>query len=543
MKIRYMNLLAGCLVLWFLVPSGANSQQVLTRDTTLTLLPGEGWWGALVNEGHKMPFGKKDFTFNLYGDNDGNQSVAFLISNKGRYIWSGQPFRFSFNNDRLTIDKATGPVVCAKSGSTLREAYLDASKKYFPSSGIWPDSLLVISPQYNLWIELQYNPNQKDVLNYAMQVVRNGWPAGVLMIDDNWTNYYGQFDFDRVKFPDPGALIKQLHGMGFKVMLWICPFITADSPTFRELEEKKLLLLDNEGNKNAEWKDISKPLIMNWWNGYSAHLDLTNPEAIKWLKGKLNYLQSEYGVDGFKLDAGDINDFVSDHLVSFRKVIPADYCYAWNSIGLDYPLNEYRATWKMGGQPLVERLRDKYHTWEDVQKLIPHTIVQQLIGYTFTCPDMIGGGDNTSFLPGSKLDQKLIVRSAQCSALMPMMQFSAAPWRVLDSAHFAAVKEIVSLRQKYLPYIMQVLRNSAKTGVPALRSLEYEFPGQNYMNISDQFMLGDILMVAPVVTPEDTRKVTIPGGKWRHNNKIIRGPAVITCTAPLNELLIFENVK
>jgi alpha-glucosidase len=388
-----------------------------------------------------------------------------------------------------------------------------------------------------------YNPNQKDVLKYANQVIKNGWPAGVLMIDDNWTNFYGQFDFDKVKFPDPGGLISQLHNMGFKVMLWICPFITSDSPVFRELEEKKLLLLDNEGNKNAGWKDLSKPLIMRWWNGYSGHLDLTNPDAISWLKERLNFLQKEYGVDGFKLDAGDVNNFTVENLVSFKKVIPVEHCFAWNKIGLDYPLNEYRATWKMGGQPLVERLRDKFHTWEDVRKLVPHTIVQQIIGYTFTCPDMIGGGDFSSFLPGSIMDQKLVVRSAQCSALMPMMQFSAAPWRVLDSVHLAAVSKIVRLRQKYLPYIMEVLRNSAKTGEPALRSLEYEFPDQNFMNVEDQFLLGNKLMIAPVVTSDDARKVIIPKGRWKFNDKIITGPAVNTYNVALDELLIFEKVK
>lgn len=520
-----------------------ESQASQTKDSTLILLPGEGWWGGVVNEGHKMPFGKNDILFDLYGDGDGNQSVPFLISNKGRYIWSEQPFRFNFKNNSIVIDKTNDVVVFGKSGNTLKEAYTDASHKFFPSVNIWPDSLLVKAPQYNLWIELLYNPNQKDVLSYAKQILKNGWPAGVLMIDDNWTKFYGQFDFDKAKFPDAKSLISQLHSMGFKVMLWVIPYVTADSPIFKELEEKKFLLLDNNGIKKTVWNDVSKPLIMKWWNGYSGHLDLTNPGTMAWLKSKLDFLQTEYGVDGFKFDGGDPNDFALDNLVSFRKANPVEICYAWNEMGLTYRLNELRATWKMGGQPLVERLRDKYHTWEDVAKLIPHTIVQQLMGYTFTCPDMIGGGDYTSFLPGSIIDQKLVVRSAQCSALMPMMQFSAAPWRILDSTHFAAVSKIVKLRQQFLPYNMENLRNSAISGEPALRSLEYEFPNSGYMNVNDQFLLGDKLMIAPVVTSTDTRRVVIPKGKWKHNNKIVTGPVLKTYTVALDELLIFEKLK
>ena len=535
--------LFACLIAIFFGVAEAKSQVQQAKDSILTILPGEGWWGGSVNEGHIMPFGIKNYSLDLYDSNDGNQTAAFLLSNKGRYIWSEKPFRFSIKDNSITIDKTNAIVVYGKNGSTLKEAYQQTSHAYFPTTGLWPDSLLVKSPQYNLWIELLYNPNQKDVQAYANTVLANGWPAGVLMIDDNWTQYYGQFDFDKVKFPDPKVLIDRLHSQGFKVMLWVCPFITADSPTFRELAEKKLLFLDNEGKKDAGWKDVSKPLIMRWWNGYSGHLDLTNPAAIEWLNGRLDFLQKQYGVDGFKLDAGDADFFTSENLVSYKKSSPVEIAKAWNELGVKYPLNEYRACWQMGGQPLVQRLRDKYHTWDDVQKLIPHTFVQQLFGYTFTCPDMIGGGDYSSFLPGSNMDPKLIVRSAQCSALMPMMQFSVAPWRVLDSVHYAAVSKIVALRQRYVPYIMQVLRNSAKTGEPALKSLEYDFPNQGFMNVNDQFMLGDKLMIAPVVTTNDTRKVIIPKGKWKLNDKIITGPAVNTYTVALDQLLIFEKVK
>src|SRR5690606_2950018 len=130
----------------------------------------------------------------------------------------------------------------------------------------------------------------------------------------------------------------------------------------------------------------------------------------------------------------------------------------WGLFGLKYPLNEYRAMWKRGGEPLAERLRDKNHNWEDLQKLVPGMTLAGLLGYPFTCPDMIGGGDYGSFIDvdAAKLDQDLIVRSAQCHALMPMMQFSVAPWRILDKEHLDAVKAAVDLRKKYMPLIMDL---------------------------------------------------------------------------------------
>ncbi|NJN27848.1 MAG: hypothetical protein HC819_18690 [Cyclobacteriaceae bacterium] len=95
-------------------------------------------------------------------------------------------------------------------------------------------------------------------------------------------------------------------------------------------------------------------------------------------------------------------------------------------IGLRYALNEYRVGWKLAGQPLVQRLRDKNHSWKDLQRLIPNMIAEGLAGYTFSCPDMIGGGEFKSFLPGNTFEQELVVRSAQTHAHYAVFSCSVA---------------------------------------------------------------------------------------------------------------------
>ncbi len=539
MKVTSFPKIVGLLVL--IVSLNVSGQAVQDNTRSVKLLPGESWWGGVINKGSKMPLGKENFSFDFYGDVDANQVSPLLISTKGRHVWGEFPYKFSFRNDSLIIESRVNDFVIEQSGNSLKDAYKTASKKYFPSSGLWPDSLLVTAPQYNLWIELMYKPTQKDVLDYAHKVLKNGLPPGVLMIDDNWTSYYGQFDFDKEKFPDPKGMMRQLHDMGFKVMLWICPFISSDSEPYRQLRDSKLLYLDNEGKKSASYKDVSKPMIMKWWNGYSACLDLTNPAAGEWLNKKLAFLQEEYSVDGFKFDAGDAFYYDNLNLVSYQNMNPNEHTTLWAKVGLNFPLNEYRSMWKMGGQPLVQRLFDKAHSWEDLNTLIPNTITQQLVGYTFTCPDMIGGGSFSSFLGGATIDQKLIVRSAQCSGLMPMMQFSVAPWRILDSVYLKAVLKVVETRQKYLPVIMEVLRSSAKTGEPALRPLEYDYPNQGFEQVKDQFLIGEKLLIAPVVSTNDSRTVVFPKGKWKYNGKTITGPASRVYKVELDELLIFEK--
>lgn len=514
-----------------------------TRDTSILLLKNEYWWGGAVNFGTQMPFGKKYFSFDL-SNHTGNQSSPILISNKGRWIWSKKPFAFTFSNDSLTIHDSAAKIQVGVSGDNLKLAYTYCSRNFFPTSGKWVDSLLMTAPQYNLWIELMYHPTQKAVLKYARDILKTGMPPGVLTIDDNWTSYYGEFDFDKGEFPDGKSMVDSLHRMGFKVMLWICPFISPDSREFRALLKKRFLLLDRGKNDKSNWGDKSlQPLIIPWWNGYSACLDLTNKGAVRWLKGKLNFLQKTYGIDGFKFDAGDAVFYSSPDLVSYKKESPKEQCRLWAEVGLNYKFNEYRAMWKMGGQPLVQRLRDKDHTWTALQSLIPNTIAQQLEGYTFTCADMIGGGSFTSFLPGSIINQDLIVRWAECQALMPMMQFSVAPWRVLDSIHLNAVKKAIALRKKYLSYLLYVIGQSVRTGEPVLRPLTYDFPGQNLAQIKDQFMIGNKLMVAPVVTTGLERRVVFPKGEWCYQGKILKGGRTVLFKVPIDKLLIFKLIK
>lgn len=507
----------------------------------INIEPGEKWFGGTVDDGTDMPF-KDGYSFNLYGNNKDNQSSPLLLSTKGRYVWSNQPFQFKLNGNQLIIDKALDSIVLVNGGNTLADAFKAASKSKFTASGKMPDSLLFACPQYNTWIELAYNQNQADVLKYAHQIIDNGFPPGVLMIDDHWADYYGKFSFRKDRFPDARQMIAELHQMGFKIMLWVCPFISADSEIFGDLSSKKLLLLDSKGDRSLTWDKAEQPAIISWWNGYSALLDFTNPAAVQWYHQQLNSMVKNYGLDGFKFDAGDL-EFYTGNIISFKAATPNQQSELWGNFGLSYPLNEYRAMWKMGGQPLAERLRDKKHSWADLQKLIPNITASGLLGYQFTCPDMIGGGEYGSFTGLAKIDQDLVVRSAQCSALMPMMQFSAAPWRILDTTHLKAVKKAVKVRQKYAGYIMQTARQSAISGEPVIRNFEYEFPNQGLDSVKDQFMLGKKMMVAPVLNKENKRTIIFPKGKWKaEDGKIFTGPSIKSFDVEPDEIPVFEKM-
>jgi len=167
-----------------------------------------------------------------------------------------------------------------------------------------------------------------------------------------------------------------------------------------------------------------------------------------------------------------------------------------------------------------------------------------IIGNQFGCPDLIGGGEWTSFLDSSVLDEELIVRSSQIHALMPMMQFSVAPWRVLSPENLQICRNMALLHQSVGNEIYELARECASTGEPMVRNLEYEFPHKGYEHIKDQFMLGKNIMVAPVVQKGvRTREVVFPEGKWLGDDgQTITGPVKQTIQVPLSRLPWFRKV-
>lgn len=498
----------------------------------VSMLENEKWWGSVTDLGRIMPFDSEtDFCFNHQTQNFNNQTTPLLVSDKGRYIWCDGPFKADIKGGVISLEAARGKIECVKAGTNLREAYLAASRRHFPASGNIPPELFFSVPQYNTWIELIYNQNQADILKYARNIVDNGFPTGILMIDDNWQKHYGNFEFRPDRFPDPKGMIEELHSLGFKVMLWVCPFVSPDSQEYRRLRDKGYLVMNAEG---------TRPAILDWWNGLSACYDLSNPEAFGHYRSILEDMQKEYGIDGFKFDAGDPERYQAKDIKPFDgKSFDTEQTELWAKLGLLFPYNEFRACWKMGGQALVQRLGDKSYSWNGVASLVPSMIAAGLLGHAYTCPDMIGGGEYGSFLnvDQNKFDQTLIVRSCQIHSMMPMMQFSVAPWRILSPENLEICRKYALLHAEMGEYILEQARHSAQTGEPIVRCMEYMFPGQGFEECNDQYMLGDKYLVAPVMDAGTSRTVKLPKGKWvDENGKKYNGGKTYTIDVPLDRL-------
>ncbi len=514
------------------------------------MLEGEYWYGGSVAESLNDPFDKSSiYDYDMHhGD---NQTMPLFISTMGRYIWCETPMIVHIENGELDLS-ARSEIILVNAGKTLKDAYLCASRAHFAFNGDTPPLKFFESAQYNSWMELDYHQNQEAILKYAHAIVDNGYEAGVLMIDEGWHTRYGLWEWDFIKFPDPKAMIEELHSLGFKVMLWVVPLVTADGQAFGMNYFPYLNHLEGAcGDKKYFLRtDDGRPALVEWWNGFSAILNMCNPDDREFLDSRLRRLIDEYGVDGFKFDGGNISMYDQSSIVNGTqsKYTPDELNIAWNEFGTRYEYHEYKDTFKGGGKAVIQRLQDRRHSWTEhgITTIIPSALLQGLIGHPFICPDMIGGGEwSFNYLPDFKCDQELFVRMAQLSALFPMMQFSWAPWRMLDEDHARLCLESARLHKELAPYIVRLVKESAVSGEPILRHMEYSYPHNGYAKINDQFLLGEDILVAPVVEKgQVTRKVILPEGKWLFLGKTeYKGACEVTVDAPLSVLPYFVRVK
>ena len=100
------------------------------------------------------------------------------------------------------------------------------------------------------------------------------------------------------------------------------------------------------------------------------------------------------------------------------------------------------------------------------------------------------------------------------------------------------IRDLVALRQRFAPKFLELARRSGETGEPMMRCMEYAYPRMGYAEIRDQFLMGEDLLVAPVLEKgTKSRRVVIPPGRWcGDDGKTVEGPMTIEITTPLDRL-------
>ena len=504
----------------------------------LDIADGEYWWCGVIDLSDQMPFTKEtqlrfDMITDPYTHLCVNQLTPLFLSSDGRYVYLKEFGSFAFENGKLILE-SDGEIEYGEKG-TLKEACLYANSRIAPPSGKTPPAVCFTAPQYCTWMELLYGQDQEKILAYARRIIAEGLPAGEFIIDDGWQEYYGHWDFDKRKFPDPQKMCKELIALGFKVVLWIAPYISPDSDVYSYLKEKDCLIKNPNG----------KPFITEWWDGYSAVLDLSSPQGREWFAEQYRYLHENYGICGLKMDGGDVL-YYPQFRSGMKNLTAHEHCQVYGDFDCGMEIKELRACVKNTNKAIIQRVADRKHSWDRKRGLggiVDRIILQGLMGYAYNCPDMVGGGLIEDEQVGTKYTEELYCRYAQASTFLSSFQLSKFFWKdspVLTEAVHTMVKRHYALA----PYIEELLENTAKTGEPIVRSIAYAF--NERPDIVDEFLLGERYLVAPILT-EGTRERTVylPTGVWKYvpTGETFEGGREYTFAAELNVLPYFERIE
>jgi alpha-glucosidase (family GH31 glycosyl hydrolase) len=400
-----------------------------------------------------------------------------------------------------------------------------------------PDSVFE-RPVWSTWISFLNDVTQRDVIDFSRRIHAEGWPASVIEIDAGWQTHFGDLKFS-TKFPDPKSIVEEVHKLGYLLALWVCNFANPDSDRYQRGEEKRLLV----GNATT-----GKAARIHWWEGEGTLIDLNHPVARAEYAGELKSLMERYGVDGFKFDGGDAEYWpVAGALSGGPMPLTRNrYTDLWAEMGAEFELNELRVGWLSQPLGLFNRMRDKSASWSEVDGLpaiVTHGSIQSLLGFVFNCADLIGGGLDTGFKP----DEELNVRWTQAAAFMPIMQFSYGPWNYSEPSQ-KIIRQFIELHEKLWPsHFKPLVERAMTTGKPIWSPLFYVFPeDEETYEISDQFMVGHTLLVAPVLRAgERARDVYLPRGTWRNfwsGETTNGGTTIHAVPAPLERIPVFERL-
>ncbi|CAE1297162.1 SITS-binding protein [Acanthosepion pharaonis] len=198
--------------------------------------------------------------------------------------------------------------------------------------------------------------------------------------------------------------------------------------------------------------------------------------------------------------------------------------------------------------PLFVETVAKNATWDynsGLKNVIPNILTLGILGYPFILPSAIGGSNGTDSPPASK---DLFIRWAQMATYFPIMHFSIPPW-YFDEETVKITQSLVKIHQRnVVPLLKHLMKEAEVTGAPIIRPVWWIAPEDPIaLRIDCEFLLGDRLLVAPILDPGNTsRNVYLPHGQWTDvlsGKRIEGGRWYKDYKVQLHQIATFQKLK
>lgn len=389
--------------------------------------------------------------------------------------------------------------------------------------------------------------DQSTVLEDVRESRRHDLANSVKLIDAKWETAEHTFVFDRVKYPDAAAMVREVRESGMRLVLWLSPWLVLNDDTAEvhaAAAAKGYLIKNGRGDTYVHRLGNSPDFV-------GSCVDFTNPAAVAWWQENVRALV-ELGVDGFKTD--------------FGEQVPEDAVFFDGSTGAQmhnvfprlYNAVTYEAMQSRTNGVLLAR--SAWHGSQGISAIWagdqssdfgPATGLESVIragqnagasGFPYWASD-IGG------YFGVPTDE-VFVRWAQFGAFSPIMQIHGMgkrePWR-FEPRTLAIYRAYAQLHTDLFPYLYAAARDASERGVPIMRPVAFAFPGDDAWGDTQehQYLFGESLLVAPVYVGFNKRKgVWLPRGEdwfelWT-GRRFVGGQTVVV-DVPLERIPVFAR--
>ena len=457
------------------------------------------------------------------------ESIPFLLKAdpSGAYgLFFDNTFKTNFDigasdSDRLVYSAAGGALelylITGKNAAEVVQRFSELTgKMHMPP--VWG-----LGYQQSRW---SYYPEQK-VLDLAHGFRDRKIPCDVIYLDINYMDGYKCFTWSPKDFPTPKNMLDELHELGFKVVTIIDPGIK---------DEKGYHVFDS-GVKEDVFvkKPDGKYFIGQVWPGDCAFPDFFNRKTRDWWGDQYRFLL-DYGVDGFWNDMNEPSVFNTPN-----KTFPLDAVHklddgtakhseVHNVYGMEMargtregleklepnkrPLVLTRANYAGGQRYAAMWTGDNFASFAHLKLALTMFLNIGVSGQPFVGSDVGGFIGNPN--------AELFSRWLELGAFSPFFRTHSVidskprePW-AFGSESTNINREIIERRYELLPEIYTAFRNANQDGLPIVRPLYINFPDdKEAYNISDEFLFGKHLLVAPVLdSGMTTKKVYFPKGTW-----------------------------
>jgi alpha-D-xyloside xylohydrolase len=465
---------------------------------------------------------------------NGEVSIPFVLSDRGYGLLWNSPAtgRVEFAENATRWQAAQGREIdywltAAATPARILARYADATG-HVPELPAWASGFWQSKLRYR---------SQRELMAVAREYRDRGLPLSVIVADFFHWSAMGDYRFDEAEWPDPGAMAAELRELGVELMVSVWPTVSPLSENYAEFLDRGLLVGSDQGaefHQVIQDKGMAVPMPV-------AFYDPTNPRTREriWELIERNYLSR--GIRVFWLDASEpeLNPAHPGNLslhagpgAEVAGIYPRDnarlFADGMAGAGREPTVLLSRSAWA-GSQRYGAAVwsGDIPATWESLRQQVRAGLSIAISGIPWWTTDIGGfhGGD-----PRDPAYQELVVRWFQYGVFCPLFRLHGDRQPRVPTGHEmtggpneawsygAAYEPIVTalrLRERLRPYIHQQMRVASRTGLPPMRPLFVDFPGDPVAwQAEDQFLFGPDLLIAPVLEPgASTRDVYLPAGR------------------------------